>query len=82
MKSSFNESHVSLNFVNQRLHSEGISKDNKPKPIDYVPPLGDDLGYTSLELLLLRSILVYHSIQFVLRNTNHNLKKKDCNIHQ
>jgi putative redox protein len=26
---------------------------NKPISIDYTPPLGDDLGYTSLELLLL-----------------------------
>jgi putative redox protein len=44
---------TSINLLNQKLHFEGIVEGNKPISIDYVPPFGDNLGYTSLELLLL-----------------------------
>jgi putative redox protein len=40
-------------LVNDRLHFKGTVDGNEPVSIDYVPPLGDNLGYTSLELLLL-----------------------------
>ncbi|NJK97415.1 MAG: OsmC family peroxiredoxin, partial [Bacteroidales bacterium] len=40
-------------LVNNRLHFEGQADGNSPISIDYIPPLGDNLGYTSLELLLL-----------------------------
>jgi putative redox protein len=43
---------VSMNLVNDRLHFIGKSRKNEPLSIDYVPPQGDNLGYTSLELLL------------------------------
>jgi putative redox protein len=44
---------VSLDLVNERLHFLGKTGENEPISIDYIPPLGDNLGYTSLELLLL-----------------------------
>lgn len=44
---------ASLNLVNDRLLFEGIVEGNKPIAIDYIPPFGDNLGYTSLELMLL-----------------------------
>ncbi len=44
---------ASLKLINDRLHFEGIVDGNNPVSIDYTPPLGDNLGYTSLELLLL-----------------------------
>jgi len=44
---------ASLNLVNDRLLFEGIVEGNKPIAIDYIPPFGDNLGYTSLELVML-----------------------------
>ena len=42
-----------LTLQNDRMHFIG-SVEGKPSiSIDYIPPLGDNLGYTSLELLLL-----------------------------
>jgi uncharacterized OsmC-like protein len=35
------------------LHFEGLVEGNEAVSIDYNPPFGDNLGYTSLELLLL-----------------------------
>ncbi len=40
-------------LINEKLLFEGNVAGNEPVLIDYVPPLGDNLGYTSLELLLL-----------------------------
>ena len=42
-----------LNLVNDRLQFEGLVEGNSPISIDYIPPFGDNLGYTSLELMLL-----------------------------
>jgi putative redox protein len=56
MESSIDKSKelkVSLNLLNEKLHFEGNVTGNKPISIDYVTPYGDNLGYTSLELLLL-----------------------------
>jgi putative redox protein len=47
------EMNTSIVLVNDRLNFEGIVGDNSPVSIDYIPPLGDNDGYTSLELLLL-----------------------------
>lgn len=43
----------SLKLLNEKLHFEGMVEGNAPISIDYTPPLGDNLGYTSLELFLL-----------------------------
>jgi putative redox protein len=47
------EVNASLQLLNNRLHFEGTADENRPISIDYIPPFGDNLGYTSLELLLL-----------------------------
>lgn len=44
---------TSIRLLNEKLHFEGNVDGNEPVSIDYTPPLGDNLGYTSLELLLL-----------------------------
>ena len=45
--------HASVKLVNDRLKFEGMVINNDPVSIDYIAPLGDNSGYTSLELLLL-----------------------------
>ncbi len=47
------ELNSSIKLVNNKLHFIGSVDNNEPISIDYIAPLGDDLGYTSLELLLL-----------------------------
>ncbi|OQY75076.1 MAG: hypothetical protein B6D44_02510 [Ignavibacteriales bacterium UTCHB2] len=42
-----------IKLVNNKLHFTGSVDNNDPVSIDYMTPLGDDLGYTSLELFLL-----------------------------
>ncbi len=47
------ELHASVELINNKLQFRGTVEGNNPVLIDYVPPLGDNMGYTSLELLLL-----------------------------
>ena len=47
------ELNTSIILINEKLNFTGIVEKNSPVSIDYTPPLGDNLGYTSLELLLL-----------------------------
>lgn len=44
---------ATVTLVNEKLHFMGHTGTNDPVSIDYTPPLGDNLGYTSLELLLM-----------------------------
>ncbi|HEX2395088.1 MAG TPA: OsmC family protein [Bacteroidales bacterium] len=44
---------ASVRLINEKLNFSGIVVGNEPVSIDYIPPLGDNAGYTSLELLLL-----------------------------
>lgn len=53
IKDKSKELTASVKLVNDRLHFSGTVEGNSPVSIDYIPPLGDNLGYTSLELLLL-----------------------------
>ncbi len=53
MKDKSKELSAKVKLVNDRLNFSGITEGNSPISIDYIPPLGDNLGYTSLELLLL-----------------------------
>jgi putative redox protein len=46
------ELNISLNLINNKVLFEGIARDNNPVLMDYHAPLGDDNGYTGLELLL------------------------------
>jgi len=47
------ELYSSIKLVNGKLNFIGTVDGNEPVSIDYITPLGDNLGYTSLELLLL-----------------------------
>ena len=47
------ELHTSISLINNKLNFKGAVEGDTPISIDYTPPLGDNLGYTSLELLLL-----------------------------
>lgn len=47
------ELEASIVLLNDKLHFNGTVEGNEPVSIDYIPPHGDGLGYTSLELLLL-----------------------------
>jgi len=47
------ELYSTIKLVNDKLHFMGFVDNNEPVSIDYISPIGDDLGYTSLELFLL-----------------------------
>ena len=38
---------TTIQLLNEKLHFEGKVVGNEPVSIDYTPPLGDNLGYTS-----------------------------------
>jgi putative redox protein len=64
----------SLVLVNEKLHFKGQADCNQPVSIDYTPPLGDNLGYTSLELLLLSlSSCIGSSVLTLLRKMRKNI---------
>jgi len=44
---------ASITLINDKLHFNSTVDENAPISIDYTPPLGDNDGYTSLELFLL-----------------------------
>lgn len=44
---------ASITLANNKLKFSANVEGNPPFSIDYFPPLGDNLGYTSLELLLI-----------------------------
>jgi len=59
---------TSIRLLNEKLHFEGNIDGNEPISIDYTPPFGDNLGYTSLELFLLSiSSCTGSAILFLLR---------------
>lgn len=71
---------VSLNLLNEKLHFEGIVDGNPPISIDYVPPYGDNLGYTSLELLLLSlSSCIGSTVLLLLRRMKKNITTLSIN---
>ncbi len=66
---------TSIQLVNEKLHFEGRVEGNQPVSIDYTPPLGDNLGYTSLELFLLSlSSCAGSAILVVLRKMKKNIE--------
>lgn len=50
---NFEPLNVSIDLINDKVGFTGAAANNTPISIDYTPPIGDGLGYTSLELLLL-----------------------------
>ena len=68
MTDKSNELNASITLVNDKLHFISHVGENEPISIDYTPPLGDNLGYTSLELFLLSlSSCVGSSVLTILR---------------
>lgn len=43
----------SIQLINEKVQFKGSVDGNNPVIIDYTPPIGDNAGYTSLELFLL-----------------------------
>ncbi|HEX7494133.1 MAG TPA: OsmC family protein [Bacteroidales bacterium] len=68
------ELNSSIRLINDKLHFEGTAGESVPVSIDYTPPLGDNLGYTSLELLLLSlSSCIGSSVLTLLRKMKKNI---------
>ena len=73
---------ASIRLLNEKLHFEGNVSGNDPVSIDYTPPLGDNLGYTSLELFLLSlSSCVGSAILVMLRKMKKNIDFFEINSH-
>ena len=71
---------ASIRLLNERLHFEGNADGNEPVSIDYTPPLGDNLGYTSLELFLLSlSSCTGSAILVLLRKMKKNIEFFEIN---
>lgn len=67
---------ASVTLLNEKLHFEGKVYGNEPVSIDYTPPLGDNLGYTSLELFLLSlSSCAGSAFLVLLRKMNKQIEK-------
>lgn len=71
---------TSLVLINDKLHFSGLADHNLPVSIDYTPPLGDNLGYTSLELLLLSlSSCIGSSVLVLLRKMRKTINGFEIN---
>jgi putative redox protein len=71
---------TSINLINNKLNFTGTVEGNTPISIDYIAPLGDNLGYTSLELLLLSlSSCLGSAVLTFLRKMNKTIT--GCEIH-
>lgn len=67
---------TTIKLLNEKLHFEGKVEGNEAISIDYTPPLGDNLGYTSLELFLLSlSSCAGSAILVLLRRMNKHIGK-------
>jgi putative redox protein len=67
---------TSVMLINDRLNFSGNVLGNSPISIDYIPPIGDNLGYTSLELLLLSlSSCIGSAILVFLRKMQKSISK-------
>ncbi len=71
---------ASVKLLNQQLHVEGTVEGPKAVSIDYTPPFGDNLGYTSLELFLLSlSSCAGSAILVMLRKMNKQIETFEIN---
>jgi putative redox protein len=65
---------ASVKLINNKLKFTGEVDGNKPVDIDYIAPLGDGDGYTSLELFLLSlTSCLGSSVLTFLRRMNRNV---------
>jgi len=66
---------TTIQLLNEKLLFKGEVAGNEPISIDYTPPFGDNLGYTSLELFLLSlSSCAGSAILVLLRKMNKNIR--------
>lgn len=66
----------SIKLVNDRLNFIGQIDNNEPISIDYIPPFGDNLGYTSLELFLFSlTSCLGSTVLIFLRRMNKGIEK-------
>ncbi len=74
------ELNSSINLINGKLRFNAMVDGNEPISIDYTPPLGDNMGYTSLELLLLSlSSCVASAVLTFLRKMKKNITGCEIN---
>lgn len=74
------ELNSSIKLINDKLNFLGTVGDNDPVSIDYIAPLGDDNGYTSLELLLLSlSSCLGSAMLTFLRRMNKSISEFEIN---
>jgi len=73
---------ATVKLVNNKLQFAGHVEGNEPVSIDYTPPLGDNLGYTSLELLLLSlSSCLGSAVLTFLRKMNKTIQGCEIQVH-
>jgi putative redox protein len=76
------ELNSSIELINEKLHFNATVENNDPISIDYTPPLGDNLGYTSLELLLLSlSSCIGSAVLTFLRKMKKNITGCEISAH-
>lgn len=77
---SSDELKIKLNLINNKLHFMGNAEGKEKVSIDYIPPYGDNLGHTSLELFLLSlSSCLGSSVLLLLRKMNKNISDFSIN---
>lgn len=70
----------SIKLVNDKLNFIAAIDNNDPISIDYIKPLGDNLGYTSLELFLLSlTSCVGSTVLLFLRRMNKTISGCEIN---
>jgi len=70
---------ASIELINDKVNFKGSVENNDPISVDYTPPLGNNLGYTSLELFLLSaSSCLGTSVLAFLRKMQKSIKK--CSV--
>jgi putative redox protein len=60
---------ASVNLINQSTKFECQVEGKEPVIVDYIPPFGDGIGYTSLELLLMSLASCFGSTVKLMINT-------------
>jgi putative redox protein len=76
------EQQASLKLINEKLHFTAQVEGNAPISIDYIPPYGDNLGYTSLELLLLSlSSCIGSAVLLILRKMQKSINGLEIHSH-
>lgn len=72
---------VSLDLLSEKVQFSGKTEGQDPILIDYVPPVGDGKGYTSLELLLLSlASCMATSLLMFLRRSGKTINNLNVNI--